>query len=504
MMNLPKAIKCFNLMRETSYANATLQVFIQLECIQNWYKQLLSTGNISHHFYNTTLTKGIYLLFDSLSKGMNLDSSKIILDFSAKTNDIWHKEISYDPYHFLYYLLEILHLENNLPNNPNFNTLLYGQLLRNNIKNDQQVFQLFNDYFQQTQNSFISYNFFNIQKYLVTCPICSFNYSYGIKKIIKFNVDEILRVRNNSFPLKFGTNLSLSDCFEISFLAKNTNCQLCFNNLANEMQNIYDYSNVLIIAFNRNQHSVEYKGDIQFFSDLNMSSYMINQNSDNKFFKLKGVVSRYRRDKYFADVLINGQYYRLMDNLNNMEPDVKILNNFYKLMEYEPQLLIYEIDYQSKAFYQMKKIETENIKSLMLMMNLNMQLNYFNNLANFAMNNNNNNDNNNNEQPTTGFVLKFLCIPQIWDNDMNKANLISPQVISGDTIKDTIDKFYSKLAKPREAILHFSFNGQILDVNSQQTLRDLNIDVNSEIYAIKSPNFDELNLPPNNIINTNV
>ena len=50
MFGLPKAIKCWNLNQETSYANASLQVFIQLECVQNWIKQLLSTGNINNPF----------------------------------------------------------------------------------------------------------------------------------------------------------------------------------------------------------------------------------------------------------------------------------------------------------------------------------------------------------------------------------------------------------------------------------------------------------------------
>lgn len=494
MFGLPKAIKCWNLNQETSYANASLQVFIQLECVQNWIKQLLSTGNINNPFFNTTLTKDIYLLLDSLSNGMNLDSTKTILDFDVKTNYMWHKIIGKDPYHFFYYLLELLHLENNNPRNPFFNAMEYQQSIANNIHNDYQVFQLFNNYMQQTQNSFISYNFFNIQKYLVTCPICNNNFCYDIKKILVFNVNDMLNIRNKLYPLKFGSNLTLSDCFEISLFGKNNNCQMCFSNISNEMEKLYDCSNVLIIAFKRYQHSDNYRGDVNFGLDIDISKYIINQNSDNKIFKLKGVISRYRRDKYYADVFINQNYYRLMDTKDFNQKDVKMLKNVNQLMEFEPQLLIYEINYQTKLFFQMKKIES--VKNLMQIMFLNFKFASLANQMQFVMNNNNNNCNNNNYPQ--GFILKFLCIPQIWDKKEESAIPISPQVLSDFTIQETINKFYQKLAKPREAILHFSFNNVILDVNSQQKLSDLNINQNSIIYAIKSPNFDQLELPPNN------
>ena len=474
-----------------SYVNASLQVFIQLECVQNWFKQLMTTGNIYNAYYNTTLTKDLFLIFDSLSKGMVLDSSKLILDFNSKCSDIWHKFIGNDPYHFLHYFLEIIHFENNIPRNPNFDSLLYNQLLINNIHNDYQVFQLFKNYLQQTQNSFVTYNFYNQQKYMVVCPLCNNYFSYSIKKIIKFNVDEMLRIRNQLYPLKFGSNLSLQDCFEISLIGKNNNCQICFNNISNEMQKLYDCSNVLIIAFNREKHSVNYKGDINFYLDMDISNFIINKNSDNKFFKLKGVISRYKRDKYYADVFINGQFYRLMDTTNPMQMDVKMIN-VNELKEYEPQVLIYEINYKTKLFYQMQKFESLKLTlNLIKMMALNFQLS---NIANQAMLRQNNNNNN---QPNMGFNLKFLCIPQIWDNNEQNAIPITPQVIPDLTIKETIDKFYSKLLKPREAILQFYFNDTILDVNSQMKLKDLNINANSKIYAIKSPNFDQLELPPN-------
>ena len=43
-MNLPKSIKSYQLMGESSYANSVLQAFIQLQCVQEWIKQLNNSG----------------------------------------------------------------------------------------------------------------------------------------------------------------------------------------------------------------------------------------------------------------------------------------------------------------------------------------------------------------------------------------------------------------------------------------------------------------------------
>ena len=60
--------------------------------------------------------------------------------------------------------------------------------------------------------------------------------------------------------------------------------------------------------------------------------------------------------------------------------------------------------------------------------------------------------------------------------------------------KFAIEKFYQKLAKPRDAIIKFTVNNIELNVNSEQKLKDLNINESTIIHALKSPNFDELKL----------
>ena len=162
----------------------------------------------------------------------------------------------------------------------------------------------------------------------------------------------------------------------------------------------------------------------------------------------------------------------------------------YKLMEYEPVLLFYEIDYQGKLYAKMQNLQ--KIQSV-----INMAQFFDMMMKNFMFSNS--------QSPLVqntivnafnyGFNLKFLVIPQNWNKDEKEAFPISPQVTKDSTVKYTIDKFYSKLIKKREAIIKFTYNNNIeLDPNSEQKLCDLNIDENSIIYAIKSPNFDNLDL----------
>ena len=213
--------------------------------------------------------------------------------------------------------------------------------------------------------------------------------------------------------------------------------------------------------------------------DFDITRFLLNSNTENRKYKLKSVVSCYQNDKYFADVLINGFYYRIMDTQSY--PDVKQIN-INQLMQYEPTLLIYEIDYNEKMLTKMKQLFTmallNNLNQMMLQ-----NMNLFNLGQGFPNQNNANNFLN----------LKFLVIPQNWDGSQNNSFPISPQVRLDFTLKYAIDKFYSKLVKPKEAIMKFLLNNNLeLDVNSQQKLKDLNINENSIIYAIKSPQFDEL------------
>ena len=66
----------------------------------------------------------------------------------------------------------MLHLENNCPNNPEFDISSYSNKTIENIKNDNYMYNSFCNFFQQTTNSIISQCFYNIEKYFTSCSKC--------------------------------------------------------------------------------------------------------------------------------------------------------------------------------------------------------------------------------------------------------------------------------------------------------------------------------------------
>ena len=489
-MNLPKAFKSLNINnQELSYINASLQAFIQLDCVQNWMKYLLNSRLIDSQNFETTITKDISFQLQNLSNGFNPDTSQIIKNIEMKIRNYRKKELPADPFHFLSFFLELLHCENNMPKNRNFNFDLYKQKMQEKICNDYDMFTLFNFYLEQTQNSFFSDYFYNIQKYHVNCPFCLMMYNYGQKMIIRFNVDEIILKRNEFEPLKANAKISLNDCFVYSSKMKAINCQVCKQSLAYEFKQIYNSSQVLIIAFNRKNDNKKYMNDVRFYLDFDISNHIINQNCENKKYKLKSVIYRYAENKYFSDVYIYQNFYRFMDCKQGT--DVKIIQDVNELMVFEPVILFYEVDYQSQMFEKMKNMSMNqnfpNMSNISDTMKLN--LNLINNFpSGFQM-----------YDVIKYFPLKFLVIPQIWDSSEENAIKINVQVSNNFTIEEAVNRFFYKLAKPREAIIRFSINNIQLDPHLQQKLKDMNINENSTIYALKSNDFNELILTNNQI-----
>ena len=60
-----------------------------------------------------------------------------------------------DPFHFLYYFLDLLHYENNYIINPNFNKQLLIFPDKNSMKNEFYMFNLYKNFLKLTQNSVI-------------------------------------------------------------------------------------------------------------------------------------------------------------------------------------------------------------------------------------------------------------------------------------------------------------------------------------------------------------
>ena len=101
---------------------------------------------------------------------------------------------------------------------------------------------------------------------------------------------------------------------------------------------------------------------------------------------------------------------------------------------------------------------------------------------------------NNPLKKTLAFGLKFILVPEIGDQSETPMNKIIPQVLSTYKFKEAVNNFFTKLVKPREAIKKFLLNENVIAPDCESTLEKLNINQDTVIKAIKSPNFDELKL----------
>ena len=126
-----------------SYAHSVLQSLSCLDITKEFVKSIVFE-NINPNFL---LTKELYALIFVLNGGNQGLSNDIIQKFKEhyKKNQstIQSKNVlKEDPFHFLFFLLQFIHLESNVPKNPNYNANLLTNQSLNNKQNDDFMYKL--------------------------------------------------------------------------------------------------------------------------------------------------------------------------------------------------------------------------------------------------------------------------------------------------------------------------------------------------------------------------
>ena len=343
--------------QDSTFINSVLQVFTNLNCIiKDWYKMLAINKNQIMNNNNFSLTKEIYILLIAISMKQQPDSSNIILHFINKIKSMLNKNIDHDPINTFLNLIDLLHSENNAPINPNFDASVLDNQNLQNMCNMMYMCNLFKNYYQQTQNSIFSQNFFNVLKYEAKCPNCNSYYKYSLNKIIEFNVDEYRQFRDQAIPQRVCMNLNMDELFTC-FTGGNTfQCNFCGNLNCQIYTSIYSSNKVLIIGLKRNNHT--YHCDIDFEKKLDICKYLSPEimngmnNNLNTVYELKAVISSGGNQQYFSDININNMWFRFMNDQIKMLGNVK--NDIHM---FEPQLLIYEIEDNQMQQMQMQKLQ---------------------------------------------------------------------------------------------------------------------------------------------------
>ena len=337
-----KTIHNFYGQMNCSYANAVLQCLACLNCIRKWYSQLNRFSFMKMNNIPNPITKDFYNLLFILYSGGQPDSSSFISNFNQKIMQYYKKETKADPFHFLFYFLDLLHMENNNAINRTFNVNEYLNPSLTNMQNNSYMHFLYVNYSKSTKNSVVSTNFLNSCRYKIDCKNSLLNcpslYYYKARKIIEFDVDNFRRYRDQARPYRMNMNLSLEECLLCYQGGKKFKCQICGCFNAYSYNNIWSSNRVLIFYFKRMIHN--FLCDIDFGTKIDMSDFCKYNDGNIKYiYNLKACISLSNFYKYFADIEINGNWFRYMEG---QFKTLSSINN--EIFIYEPQLLIYEIE----------------------------------------------------------------------------------------------------------------------------------------------------------------
>ena len=485
-----KGIKNKNI-GDFSHAHSILQSL----CFLDTTRQILNSINLFNIRNNPRylLTKEVFDLFISLYNGQEGNSENIMSCFINSYNNnadmIQTKNVLYpDPFHFIYFLLQFLHMENNEPANENYDlNSLYNQNLQNQA-NDNFMFELFKEFWNQTQNSIISQNFFIIERYTYKCLNCQSYYFYGIKNLFRIDVSTTKYFRDLAYPDKAHTNINLDDCLTCYCGGYKRVCKICGNPNMDRYTRIIFPSKVLIFAFEREKNNNDNNksiGDVDFETNIDIDNYISKTRTVglniNSHYILKACISL--RDKYFADCYLNVNnnysWYRYTDG------EKQILSSKKEIFTHQPQILIYEIDEKYN-----KQINNNN--------QINYNDNFVNNNNNFNNLNNYNFNNNLNNNILNNNINNNFNNNQI-NNNLNNNKFTSLQLNNNFYNIFNANKINNNLNNNNALQLNNNFNNNNLNNNNQLN----NINVNNVNFNNNQLNNNILKFIPNNNLNNN-
>ena len=328
-----------------SYVHAALQPLCFLDTTKNLFSFMENNGMRYNNFF--PMANELLKIIERVNSGIVPDSQNILFYYGKKylenqMNIISKNVLATDPFHFLYFLFQFLHLETNMCNK--YDNTLFNQSL-NAMKNDDYIYMQFLMFIMKTQNSIISNDFFNTVRYTYDCQMCGKYFFYGLQNIYRMNIDTIRYFRDKADPMKQGTNLDLSELFICYSGGTYNNCRNCGNNRCPRYTRICFPAKTIIISLERKNHP--FKNDINILSHFNLGPFISKRKTAllnlNTIYELKAVISYINfgnQGKYFSDCKIR---------INNNQMWVRYIDSFYQIIQpndvciYEPQILIYEI-----------------------------------------------------------------------------------------------------------------------------------------------------------------
>jgi ubiquitin C-terminal hydrolase len=280
---------------QACYMNATIQ------CLSNI--QPLTEYLMSYNFmFQNPLFKPLTIFYFDLLKNLFFPSPEVkfrgyyapynFKQIIGKMNPLFQGFHPADSKDLLFFILETLHEELNFVNknmNMNFN------IFNIDSSNEQSVFQWFMNDFNLKNNSIITSLFYGINESILKCLGCGkITYSFQAYNLIVFPLLDVFNYKRNKEGLHDIKDINIYDAFESmnkeeNFMIYCNHCQnLC---KAYHQKLIYMTPRILIIVLNRGKNNMEYQGNFEFGSELDLTKILVNKNNQFKKYFLIGVIT---------------------------------------------------------------------------------------------------------------------------------------------------------------------------------------------------------------------
>ena len=470
-----------------SYAHSVIQSLYFLDSS----KYLFDFMNYNNMRNNALfpLSNELLNIYECIKQGKTANSQNILFYYykyyeENKYNIQSKNVLKPDPFHFIYFLSQFLHIETNITKI--FDNSLYNQRLEV-MKNDDSIYKMFLE-FLLTQNSIISNIFFNTVRYTYCCEKkCGWYYFYGLQNIFRMKLDSVRQYRDESNPNRKGDNLELSDLF-LSYCGANPiNCKHCGSKSIKRYTKLLYPAKIIIISLERKKHF--FKNDLNFLFEFDIDNFITKTRTQgmniNSYYELKAVISYFKSDnvgKYFADCKIKGNmnqnmWVRYIDyNYFPVNPE--------EVLIYEPQILIYEV----KNNNNMKMNNNINFN----MMNQ-PNFNYNNNINNSMMNNNHMMNNNNHMMINNNCELNNNNMMMNFNNNNNLKNININNGINNNMMNNNMmnKNFNNNNNMKNTTIMNNNMNSNIVNINMNNNLMNNTMIMNNNRIS-------------NNILNTNI
>ena len=428
-------INCNIIDGECSCFHSVLQCLLMhpvMKICFNKYNSIINNINNNNKY---PLTLEIIKIFNTIMQRKTANSSNFINLFRNIFNFNKNKFDNIDVYSintpgkFLYFLLFLLHNElNESQNNFDINSI-------NNIsfKQKQDRDYLMTLYFNYVSNchkdSIIFQYFFSTEKIIYNCLNCKMYYDCDLKNIFYMDLSSINDYRKKNKLNASQFNANLDECFDYYCNKNNVICQYCRTNIIRYVR-IFN-GKTLIINFKRNSNNTNRKCDVDFPIKFNFSKYTACKacNEGNMEYVLKGCISygliSNNNWKYIADVNLDANNNSQGRWIRYIDANSYILESFKRIYDYEPQILIYQLNNLEENI---NNNNNNNINNNILnnFNNNNQNSGYYYNNFNYYYNNFNNNNNQyignmNNINPYNN-TLNIIKLSDINFNAQNNPN----------------------------------------------------------------------------------